>query len=92
MFDISRLLRRYLKNGSRGCGKLLLVVEYVRNQINGVLHSKSGVQDEDELEDPDAEGASDTTVTLAKNNPEQLIRRLYGSVDAWETQHENRKW
>lgn len=47
---------------------------------------------EDELEDPDVEGAGDTAVTLAKNNSEQLIRRLNCSIDAWEAQREDRRW
>ncbi len=48
---------------------------------------------EDELdENPDLLDIVENAETLAKENPRELIKRLYGSVDAWERQRENRQW
>jgi hypothetical protein len=46
---------------------------------------------EDELEEnPDLEDTVENAVNLAKTEPKELIKKIYGSVSEWEDMRENK--
>lgn len=47
---------------------------------------------EDELENPGVSDAVENAKRLAKEDPEELIRRIHDSVAHWESIRENREW
>jgi hypothetical protein len=48
---------------------------------------------QDEVEaDPNVARLADNAAQMAQENPRELIKRLYGSVEAWEHERRNRRW
>jgi hypothetical protein len=48
---------------------------------------------EDEIDaDPAVAQLADNAAQMAQENPRKLIKRLYGSVEAWERERRNRRW